>query len=266
MFRQVLERLGGRMRYVVSGGAALSTEIGRLFFGFGLPILEGYGLTETSPVLCVMPFGRVRFGTVGRPLPNVELRIADDGEILARGPSIFGGYYRRPEDTAEALRDGWFHTGDIGTIDADGFVRITDRKKALIVTSGGKKIATQAIEAALKDDPLVAEAVVIGHGRHFPAVLIVPAFAELAARFDVPPPATDDACLALAARQDVRALYDGIVERVNAGLAQFERLKKVALVPRELTIDRGEVTPTLKVKRRVVEETCRDLIDGLYAP
>jgi long-chain acyl-CoA synthetase len=264
VFREIRARLGGRIRYAVSGGAALSVDIGRLFYGIGLPILEGYGLTETAPVLSLMPLRKVKLGTVGKALPNVELRLADDGEILARGPNVMSGYYRRPADTAAAIQNGWFHTGDVGTIDADGYLRITGRKKALIVTSGGKKVAVQPLEDALKADALVAEAVVVGDGRHFPAALIVPAFDALARRVGAARPRDEAAAQALISRPDVVQLYEQAVAKINATLAQFERLKRFALVPREFTIERGELTPTLKVKRRVVEQTCRELVEAIY--
>jgi long-chain acyl-CoA synthetase len=264
VFREIRARLGGRLRYAVSGGAPLPVELGQLFFGLGVPILEGYGLTETSPVLSVMPLARVKLGTVGRPLPRVAIGIAEDGEILARGPNVMKGYYHRPEETAEAIVDGWFHTGDLGAIDADGYLRITGRKKGLIVTSGGKKIALQPIEDALKAHALVAEAMVVGDGRHFPGVLIVPAFGELARRLGVPEPTDEAAVRELVVRKDARDLYGLVIAKVNVGLAQFERIKRFALLPREFTIERGELTPTLKVKRRVVEERYRRVIDQLY--
>ncbi|MFI5178814.1 MAG: AMP-dependent synthetase/ligase, partial [Vicinamibacterales bacterium] len=264
VFRRLRDELGGRLRFVVSGGAALAPDVGRFFYGLGLPILEGYGLTETAPVLCVMPLEKVRFGTVGRALPNVELRIDGDGEILARGPNVMAGYYHRPEDTAEAIRDGWFHTGDIGALDADGYLRITDRKREMLVTSGAKKIAPQPIEAALKADPLVAEAVVIGDGRRFPAALLVPDVVEVCRALGVEPPADEAAARRLLARPDVVSRFQTIVNRVNDRLAQFERVKRFALLWRELSAERGELTPTLKVKRRVVLEHFGEVIETLY--
>ena len=265
VFRKVRAGLGGRFRFIVSGSAPLVPEVGRFFFGLGVFIVEGYGLTETSPVLTVTPHKAIRFGSVGVALPSVRLKIAGDGEILAQGPNVMVGYYKRPEETAEALRDGWFHTGDIGSLDADGYLRITDRKKELLVTSGGKKIAPQPIEGLFRAHALVSEAVLVGEQRHFPAVLLVPDFAALAHELHLPRPADDAGAAALLGRPDVLAKYEAIVAEVNRGLAQFERLKQFRLLPREFTQATGELTPTLKVKRRVVEQKYREVIDGIYA-
>jgi long-chain acyl-CoA synthetase len=264
VFQRIRDGLGGRFRFVVSGSAALRPDIGRFFYGVGLPILEGYGLTETAPVLCVTPLEAIRFGTVGPPLPNVELRIADDGEILARGPNVMTGYLNRPAQTAEAIRDGWLHTGDVGAFDDAGYLQITDRKKELIVTSGGKKIAPQPIETALRAASLVAEAVVVGETRHFVCALIVPDFQQLGQRIGMTRPADESAARVLIDRPDVQSLYAQVVAGVNQGLAQFERIKKFALLTREFTVESGELTPTLKVRRKVVERTCREAIERLY--
>jgi long-chain acyl-CoA synthetase len=266
--RLVLEKiragLGGRVRYMISGSAPLPTGIAEFFQGVGLPILEGYGLTETSPVLTVNRPDAARVGTVGPAIPGVELRIAEDGEVLARGPNVMSGYYNKPEATSEVLKDGWFHTGDIGTIDEHGYLRITDRKKDLLVTSGGKKIAPQPIEGVLKRSPIVAEAVLLGDRRRFAAVLIVPEFAALERRLKdlgLPPASRAD----LVTRPDVLALYQEIVEALNGSLSQFERIKKFILLPAEFSIQSGELTPTLKVKRKVVEERYKGQIEALYA-
>jgi long-chain acyl-CoA synthetase len=264
VFSKVRARLGGRLRLIVTGSAPLSTDTGEFFLAAGLPLFEGYGLTETAPALAVNHPGRSRLGTVGPALPGVELRIAEDGEILARGPNVMRGYWNRPDDTAAVLRDGWFHTGDIGELSPDGFLRITDRKKDLLVTSGGKKVAPQPIEARLKKHPLVAEAVVVGDRRRFPAALIVPAFDVLEERLralGLPGGDRD----ALVARPDVIALYREVVEALNHDLAQFEQVKRVALLPAEFTIAGGELTPTLKVRRRVVETRWHETIERLYA-
>ena len=260
VYSKIRQGIGGRLRYAVSGSAPLDPELARFFYGAGLPILEGYGLTETSPVLCVMPITRIRFGTVGPPLPNLELRIADDGEILARGPNVMRGYYNRPADTAEVLRDGWFHTGDIGSIDADGYLRITDRKKEVLVTSGGKKIAPQPIEQRLRAHALVSEAILVGDRRHFPAALLVPDFVALGTALGV---SAGDARSRLDA-PDVRARFQQVVDRVNADLAQFERVKKFVLIADEVSMASGLLTPSLKIKRRVVDERYRAEIDEIY--
>lgn len=263
VFATIRGRLGGRIRFLVSGSAPLGTDVLEFFYGIGLPIVEGYGLTETAPILTVNPPDAPRAGTVGRPLPEVELRIADDGEILARGPNIMSGYYHKPEATAEVLRDGWFATGDIGSIDADGYLTITDRKKDLLVTSGGKNVAPQPIENVLRRSPLVAEAVVLGDRRRYIAALIVPDFAALEKRLQAlgRQPAERRE---LAARADVVALYQEIVDALNLELSPFERIRRIAIVPEEFSVASGELTPTLKVKRRIVEERWRVEIDALY--
>jgi long-chain acyl-CoA synthetase len=264
VFEKIRAGLGGRIRYMISGSAPLPTGITEFFQGVGLPILEGYGLTETSPVLTVNRPDAARVGTVGPALPGVELRIADDGEVLARGPNVMSGYYNKPEATAEVLKDGWFHTGDIGTIDEHGYLRITDRKKDLLVTSGGKKIAPQPIEAVLKRSPIVAETVLLGDRRRFAAALIVPEFTALERRLkDLGRPPAPRA--ELVNRADVLALYQEIIDALNGGLSQFERIKKFVLLPAEFSIQSGELTPTLKVKRKVVEERYRAQIEALYA-
>src|SRR5687768_4334646 len=258
VFSKVRAGVGGRLRYVVSGSAPLPVNVMEFFSAIGMPIIEGYGLTETAPILTVNPPAALRAGSVGRPVRDVEIRIADDGEILARGANIMTGYYNKPAATAEVLRDGWFHTGDIGAFDKEGYLSITDRKKDLLVTSGGKKIAPQPIENTLKRSPLVAEAVVLGDRRNFAAALIIPDFAALERRLkDLgrPPSGTREELLA---RDDVKGLYDEIITGLNRELSQYERIKKFALLPKEFSIDTGELTPTLKVKRKVVEEKYRD--------
>ena len=262
VFQKIRGVFGGRLRLAVSGGAPLPPDIGRFFYGAGIPILEGYGLTETSPVLTVMPLGAIRFGTVGPALPNVELRIAADGEILARGPNIMAGYYQRPADTSEVVRDGWFHTGDIGTLDDGGYLKITDRKKAIIVTSGGKNIAPQTIEEAFRVHALVAEVVLIGEQRPFMTLLIVPDMSVLAARLKWP---ADNPPEDFANREDVRAVYEAVIDATNERLAQFEHVKRFAILPQGFSSESGELTPTLKVKRRVVEEKYADVIAKMYS-
>jgi long-chain acyl-CoA synthetase len=263
VFAAIRQKLGGRLRFVASGSAPLADNVMEFFHAIGIPIIEGYGLTETAPILTFNPLNALRVGTVGRPIAGVELRIADDGEVLARGPNIMSGYYNKPEATAEALRAGWFHTGDIGQIDADGYLTITDRKKDLLVTSGGKKIAPQPIEAVLKRSPIVAEAVVLGDRRKYGVALIVPEFAALERRLkDLGrPPGTR---AELVVRPDVVALYQEIIDALNRELSQFERIKRIAILPSEFSVESGELTPTLKVKRKVVEQRWKEQIELLY--
>jgi len=264
VYSKVREGMGGRGQIFISGGAPLGRELAEWFARVGIRIHEGYGLTETSPVIAVNTPGAHKLGTVGRPLGNVEVRIADDGEILVRGPSVFKGYWKRPEDTANAFVDGWFKTGDIGQLDADGFLSVTDRKKDLIKTSGGKFIAPQPIENSLKHNALVAEAIIVGDKRKFPAVLICPYFPLLEdwARNNQVVFASR---VELVGSTKVQALYDGIVDRLNQDLARFERLKRVILVPDEFSPQDGTLTHTMKVRRRAVEDRYRKLIDDVYA-
>jgi long-chain acyl-CoA synthetase len=264
VFSKIRAGVGGRLRYVVSGSAPLPVDVAEFFEAMGLRVIEGYGLTETAPILTVNPPAAPRVGTVGRTLPGVDVRIAADGEILARGPNIMPGYYNKPDATGAVLKDGWFHTGDIGTLDESGYLTITDRKKDLLVTSGGKKIAPQPIEAILKRSPLVGEAILLGDRRKYPAVLIVPDFARLERRLEdlgKPPGERAD----LVTRPDVVAVYQEIVDALNRDLSQFERIKRVALLPSEFSVETGELTPTLKVKRKVVEERWKETIEKLYA-
>ena len=264
VFRTIRERTGGRLRVLVSGSAPLPRAIAEFFDAIGLTIFEGYGLTEASPVLTVNPLDRPKFGTVGRALSGIELRIADDGEILARGPNIMRGYYHNPDATRAVLEpDGWLHTGDIGTLDADGYLTITDRKDDLILTSVGKRVAPQSIENDLRRHPLISEAVLVGDRRKFVAALIVPDFFTLQRRLTAlnRPGGTRDA---LVVRPDVIALFQEAVDAVNAAHAPFERIKRFALVPSEFTIESGEVTPTMKVRRQVVEERWQAAIERLY--
>jgi long-chain acyl-CoA synthetase len=264
VFSKIREGLGGRVETFISGGAPLGRELAEWFATVGIRIHEGYGLTETSPVIAVNTPINHRIGTVGKILPNLEVRIADDGEILVRGPSVFKGYWNRPEETQNAFHDGWFKTGDIGQIDADGYLSVTDRKKELIKTSGGKFIAPQPIENSLKLNPLIGTSAILGDKRKFAFVIISPNFALLEdwAR-------TNNIAFSsraeLVANPKVQALYEGIVEQVNQNLARFEKLKRVLLVPDEFSADNGALTPTMKLRRRVIEERYRSLIDELYA-
>jgi len=263
VFAKVVAKTGGRIRFMVSGGAPLSKDIAEFFYAMGLNVLEGYGLTETSPVIAVNTFEHVRFGTVGRPIPGVEVRIARDGEILTKGPNVMRGYYKKLRETREAFKGGWFHTGDIGHLDEDGYLVITDRKKDLIVTSGGKNIAPQPIENLFQKNPYVSQAVVVGGSRRFIAALIVPDFEKLEAyarKKEIPFQGRRD----LVARKEVMDFYMDEVDRMTPHLASYEKVKKIALLDREFDIARGEVTPTLKVRRKIVEEKYKSTIEALY--
>jgi long-chain acyl-CoA synthetase len=260
---KIRARTGGRLRFVVSGSAPLGRAVAEFLFAIGLPVLEGYGLTETSPALTASPLEAPRLGSVGRALPSVQLRIADDGEILARGPNVMVGYYDNTEATAATIRGGWFHTGDIGQFDADGYLSVTDRKKELLVTAGGKNVAPQPIEALLKRDAIVAEAVLIGDRQRFVAALLIPDFALLEQRRSGGVAGASREVLV--GRDDVRELFQPIVDRANSELASFEQVKSFALLPAEFTVEGGELTPTLKVKRRVVADRWKGVIEAIYA-
>jgi long-chain acyl-CoA synthetase len=263
VFSKLQARTGGRMRYFVSGGAPLASEINKFFYAAGLVILEGYGLTETSPVICVNGPQHFRIGTVGPPVPGVEVRIADDGEILTRGPHVMKGYYGNPGATAEVMdAEGWFATGDIGAIE-DGFLRITDRKKDIIVTAGGKNIAPQPIENEIKTNKYVSQVVMIGDKRKYPVVLVVPNWEQIEkwARYKNLI-WTDRA--QLLAMPTVHAKMEKEIFAETAHLARFEQPKKVGLLEHEFTLERGELTPTLKVKRRVIDRAYKPVIDELY--
>ncbi|HYN01065.1 MAG TPA: long-chain fatty acid--CoA ligase [Vicinamibacteria bacterium] len=264
VFSKIKARTGGRLQIFISGGAPLAREIAEFFGAAGMLVCEGYGLSETSPVITCNYPGRVKPGTVGLPLEHVEVKIAGDGEILTRGPHVMKGYFKKPEATAEAIeKDGWFHTGDIGFVDPDGCLVITDRKKDIIVTSGGKNIAPQPIENRLKANKFFTEVVMIGNKRNFAAALVVPGFEALEA-WAKQQGMTVGGREELVRRPEVLAFYQGLVNEMTADLAQFEKIKKIALVAREFTQESGELTPTLKVKRRVVEERYKPMIDAMY--
>jgi long-chain acyl-CoA synthetase len=264
VYGKIRAALGSRFRFAVSGGAPLAKDLAEFFWAMGVEIYEGYGLTETSPVIAVNCPSAWKLGTVGRILGGVECKIADDGEILARGPNIMKGYWNRPEATKEAIdAEAWFHTGDIGVIDEDGFLKITDRKKELIVNANGKNIAPSPIENALKSDPWVAQAVCIGDRRKFLSCLIVPNPDKLR-DWAKANGAVSRTAEELVADPRLQAIFNGIVERWNKDKSHEQLIRKFALLPFELTIEGGEMTPTLKIKRRVIDQKFKDVIDRLY--
>jgi long-chain acyl-CoA synthetase len=264
VFHKWQEVFGGRLRYCVIGGAPLPPDLAYMFYAGGVPLLQGYGMTETSPVISLNKLNANRVGTVGRPIAGVEVKIAPDGEILARGPNVMKGYLNLPDETRETLtEDGWIKTGDIGHLDKDGYLVITDRKKDLIKTSGGKYVTPQPIESKIKASSLVSQVVVIGNSRKFPAALIVPNFETLKAKAESMGLKFNSNARMIADPQ-IMKLYEREVGQLTSDLAKWEKIKKIALLEREMTIESGELTPTLKVKRRVVEEKYKDVIDKLY--
>jgi long-chain acyl-CoA synthetase len=265
VFAKLRGRTGGRIRFFVSGAAPLSADIAKFFYSAGLPVIEGYGLTESSPVLTLNPLDGIKLGTVGRAIPGVQLKIASDGEILATGPNIMKGYYKLPDATREAVdAEGWLHTGDIGELDSDGYLKITDRKKELLKTAGGKYIAPQPIEGMVKRNKFVANAVMYGDRRKFPIILIVPNFDNLE-RWARERNLSYGSRAELIGMPDVKAKVEREVMSSLHDLAKFETPKKVVLLEHDFTIESGELTPTLKVKRRVIEKTYKDQIDAAYA-
>jgi long-chain acyl-CoA synthetase len=266
IFSKWREALGGNVRAIVSGGAALQPRLARVFTAAQIPVLEGYGLTETSPVIAVNNLGKGgrKFGTVGTVLEGVQVKIADDGEILTKGPNVMMGYYKRPDLTSEVIdSEGWFHTGDIGILEEGKYLKITDRKKEIFKTSGGKYIAPQILENKLKESMFIEQVMVIGENQKFASALIVPAFAHL-----------KDWCQKknyncgtneeMIQAPEVRKQIQEEIAKVNASLAQFETIKKFELLPREWSIEKGEMTPKLSLKRKVISEANKDLIDKLY--
>lgn len=269
VFAKIRERTGNRLRYFISGGAPLHRDVASFFFGAGLPIIEGYGLTEASPVLTVNPADRPKVGTVGRAIPNVELKIAADGEIVARGPNMMVGYHNDEAATTEMIDDeGWLHTGDIGKIDADGYVAITDRKKHLFVSSGGKNIAPGPIEEELATIPLVGQVMLIGDDLPYLTALIVPdveagkeALASVGSRVDG---SDEEVRAALAESEQIATMIDTAIKEVQRDESAFERVRRFVLLPEEATVDNGLLTPTLKLKRREVMRRYHDEIAGMY--
>ena len=260
VLQKVRERTGGRIRFFVSGAAPLPAEVGRAFASFGLPIIEGYGMTETSPIISVNPYPKLKWGTVGRPIPNIEVRIAADGEILTRGPHVMRGYYNNPEDTRAIIdEEGWLHTGDVGEFDNEGYLRITDRKKHLFVSTGGKNIAPAPIESLLTQSPLIDQIMLIGDKRQFISAVIVPDFSALLERG-----IAQGTPMAAVTAAPVIDTIQAELDRLQQELATYERVRRFALLSEPFTVDNGMMTPTLKVKRKAVEERYGELIESLY--
>jgi long-chain acyl-CoA synthetase len=267
IFNKWREALGGNLRCIVSGGGALQPRLARVFWAAQIRVMEGYGLTETSPVIAVNGYERENnmIGAVGPLIDNMEVKIAADGEILTKSDSVMLGYYNKPELTAEAIdKDGWFHTGDIGEFVNGRFLKITDRKKEMFKTSGGKYIAPQVLENKMKEDPLIEQMMVVGADQKFASALIIPAFDELkkwASQNGVAAKSNAD----LVKDEKVIKLYHDLVQKYNKGFAQWEQIKKSVLLPEHWTVESGEMTPTMKVKRKVITENNKALIEDLYA-
>ncbi len=260
---RIRDVVGGEKNFFSCGGAPLSQDVEEFFFAAGLLICQGYGLTETSPMLACNAPGAFKFGTVGRPVLGCDIRIAKNGEILARGGNVMKGYHKKPAETSEAFEDGWFKTGDVGFMDEDGFLHITDRIKDLIITSGGKNIVPQRIETIFGSEPYVEHVAIIGDKRNYVSALVVPSFPALEqhARENGIRFASREE---LVARPEIVAFYEGRIQRINDGLAGFEQVKRFTVMPTEFTQEGGELTPTLKIKRRFVEQKYRDVIDAMY--
>jgi long-chain acyl-CoA synthetase len=262
VLRELRARLGlDRMRFFVSGSAALHVDTAMTFLGIGVPILQGYGLTEASPVVAASRFERNRFGFAGQALAGVELRAAADGEILTRGRHVMQGYYRDPQATAEVLENGWLHTGDIGDVDEDGFLRVTDRKREIFKTDTGKWVSPARIEGAIKRSPLIRQALVVGNGRPFPIALICPNWELVRLKIGA---GSSEAPASLAARADIVAMLERTVAKRTSELASYERIRRVVVVPEEFSVEGGELSPAMKVKRRLVESRYAAQIDATY--
>jgi long-chain acyl-CoA synthetase len=263
VFSKIIEKTGGRINFFVTGAAPLSKDIAEFFYAMGIVVLEAYGLTETSPAATFNTFEELKFGTVGKPIPGVEVKIAEDGEILIKGPNVMKGYYKKEEETKEVIRGDWFYSGDIGYLDEDGFLVITDRKKDIVVTAGGKNVAPQQIENLLKLNPYITMAVAIGDRRRFMSALIVPEFEKLeeyAKLHDI----TYSNRSELVKNEKIVDFFLSEVNKSLKDLAAYEQVKKIALLDRDFEIAKGEITPTLKVKRNIIEEKYADLIEFLY--
>jgi long-chain acyl-CoA synthetase len=263
VFSKLRKLLGlDHVEYLTSGSAKLHPDVAMTFLAMGVPIMQGYGLTETSPVITVSRPANNRYGAVGKPIPGCEVKIAEDGEILARGRNIMQGYYRDSEATAMAITDGWFHTGDIGEIDADGFLRITDRKKEVFKTATGKYVSPARVEASIKRSVFVAQAMVVGDGRPYPIALICPNWDLVRVELTIAPGISTEE---LAVRDDVRRFIAGEVRKQTADLASYEQIRYVVVLAHEFTVERGELSPAMKIKRRIVEERYKDAIERVYA-
>lgn len=264
VYRKLRAEIGGRLRFFISGAAGLARNLGEFFDAIGVPIIEGYGLSESSPVICVNTLSEYKFGCVGKPIPGVEVRIAPDGEILARGPNIMKGYWNNPRATREVIdSDGWLHTGDVGEFDSDGFLRITDRKKHLFVSSGGKNIAPQPIESLFLSNKYIDQFILIGDGKMYCTALIVPhidLLKEQLRQLNVQVDSADE----LVAKPEAYKLFDAEISAIQKDLPNYERVRKFTLLGSPFTIDEGELTPTMKVKRKIVEEKYKHLIDNMY--
>ncbi|WP_020677189.1 AMP-dependent synthetase/ligase [Geopsychrobacter electrodiphilus] len=265
VFAKLRERLGGRLRFFISGGAPLVQEIAEFFLAAGIPIYEGYGLTETSPVIAVNYPGHHRLGTVGLPLSNIEVRIADDGELLVRGPSVTKGYWQLPEQTAEAFSDDWFHTGDVAQLDAEGYLQITDRKKDIIVTAGGKKVAPQEIENTLKTDRYISNVMVHGDRRPYLTALIVPDFEALIAYAAYKKINFLDQC-DLVNHPQILNLIRRRIDQLQRDRPNYKKIRRFTLLSRDFIGTQGEVTPTLKLKRKIINQRFASLIENIYRP
>ena len=263
VFHKLREKTGGKLRFFISGGAALARELGLFFEAAGILIIEGYGLTESSPVIAANRPNDYKFGTVGKPMPGVEIKIAKDGEILAHGPNIMQGYYKNKKETEETIKDGWLYTGDIGVFDAEGFLIITDRKKHLFKTSGGKYIAPTPIENMFLASKYIDQFVLIGDRRMFVSALIVPDYEALKEYADanrIQYKSIDE----LVEMKQIYELLDKELDQFQKKLSNFERVRKFAILDKPFTIETGELTPSLKIKRKVVEERYKDLIEDMY--
>jgi len=264
VFKKWQEALGGKIVVIVSGGAALNPRLARIFWAAGIPVIEGYGLTETSPVITVNRFGGTMFGTVGEVITGVEVKIAQDGEVLTRGHHIMKGYYKRPDLTAEAIdQDGWFHTGDIGELIDGRFLKITDRKKEMFKTAGGKYIAPQILENKYKESIFIEQIMVLGENRKFPSALVIPNFETLknwAAKKGIAYTTNEE----LIKNDQVLAKYTEVIEALGVSFGKWEQLKRFALLPKEWSIDGGELTPKLSFKRKVITEKNIDIIEKIY--